>query len=132
MALTTTVKLFVALRCCELTAARFESVATVVNKLVLGTWATTGVHEITPALLITAFVGPLINEYEMGLTGTSESEAAFVTINGVSATMVRFVCGNRTGGTFISLTTTLKVLVALSGGNPPSVTTVVIVFVLGP
>jgi hypothetical protein len=31
-----------------------------VNTFVLGTWITTGVHEITPFVLTTAFVGPLV------------------------------------------------------------------------
>src|SRR5262245_60029595 len=46
--------------------------------------------------------------------------------------MVQLVCAGRTGGRLISLTTTVKLLVALSGGVPLSVTTDVIVFVLGP
>ena len=83
-------------------------------------------------MLIVAFVGPEISAYEIGLIGISESKAVFVTSNGVSATIVRFVCAGKTGGTFISLTTTLKLLVALSGGTPLSVTTLVIVLVLGP
>jgi len=103
-----------------------------VKRLELGTWLTTGVHVITPPLLITAFVGPVIKEYEIGLAGRSESEAVFVTTKAINATTVRFVCAGKTGGTLTSFTTTLKLLVALSGGKPPSVTTAVNVFVLGP
>src|SRR5207248_10453870 len=46
--------------------------------------------------------------------------------------MVRSLCGGRMGGLLISLTTTVKLFVVLSGGRPLSVTTVVIVLVLGP
>ena len=40
--------------------------------------------------------------------------------------------GDSTGGLFTSRTITVKLLVALKGGDPLSVTTVVIVFVPGP
>src|SRR5439155_7519578 len=45
---------------------------------------------------------------------------------------VRLVCAGNTGGLFTSVTTTVKLLVALSGGAPLSVTLMVIGFVLGP
>jgi hypothetical protein len=62
----------------------------------------------------------------------SESVAVFVTTSGVSSVTVRFVCAGSTGAELTSLTTTLKELVALSKGEPSSVTTTVTVFVLGP
>src|SRR5262249_43560093 len=46
--------------------------------------------------------------------------------------MVTFVWTGRTGAEFTSLTTTMKELVALRGGTPSSVTTTVMVLVLGP
>src|SRR3954454_1959584 len=62
----------------------------------------------------------------------SESEAVFVATNVVSAIIVRFGCAGKTGALFTSMTVTTKEFVALNGGIPLSVTTVVIVFVLGP
>src|SRR5437762_3336384 len=46
--------------------------------------------------------------------------------------MVRSPIAARTGALFTSLTTTLKDLVSLRGGEPSSVTRTVIVLVLGP
>ena len=64
--------------------------------------------------------------------GTSASNAVFVTIIVVSSTMVWLVCAGKTGGELGAVTITVKLLVALKGGTPLSVTTVVIVLVLGP
>src|SRR5713226_470258 len=55
-ALTTTVKLLVALR-----AGVPLSVTTVVNTLVLGTWLTTGLQLMIPLALMEALAGPLTN-----------------------------------------------------------------------
>src|ERR1051326_1956241 len=46
--------------------------------------------------------------------------------------MVRSAIAARTGALFTSVTTTVKLLVSLLGGEPLSVTRTVIVFVLGP
>src|SRR5580704_118035 len=64
-------------------------------------------------------------------TWMSESVAVFVTTSGVRPTMVRLVCAGSTGGLFKSLTTTVKLFVALRDGDPLSVTTVVITLVEG-
>jgi hypothetical protein len=64
--------------------------------------------------------------------GRSESLAVFVTANVLNAPMVRLVCNGRTGALLTSVTTTVKEFVALIGGNPLSVTTVVNVLVPGP
>src|SRR5581483_6044475 len=68
----------------------------------------------------------------IGLAGTFWSVAVFVTVIGVVATLLKLVCVGSNGGRFTSLPTTLKVLVALRACGELSVTTVVIVFVLGP
>ena len=67
------------------------------------------------------------------LAGTSESVAALVTASVVSSLIV-WLAGVwvNDGALFTSLTTTVKVLVALRFGEPLSVTTVVKVLVLGP
>jgi hypothetical protein len=62
----------------------------------------------------------------------SESEAVFVTTNGVSAVTVRLGWAGSVGALFTSVTTTLKEFVALNGGMPLSVTRVVKTFVPGP
>src|SRR5580765_7008941 len=64
--------------------------------------------------------------------GMSESVAVLVTVNNVNSAIVRFVCAESTGALFVSVTTTVKRFVALRGGDPLSVTTVVIRFVPGP
>src|SRR6266436_223710 len=64
--------------------------------------------------------------------GTSASVARFVTTSAVNSAMVWFVWFGSEGALFTSVTTTVKLLVALKGGTPLSVTMVVIVFVLGP
>src|SRR5881396_1786772 len=66
------------------------------------------------------------------LAGRSVSLAVFVTTNSLSSLIVWSGGTVRTGTPFTSLTTTVKLLVALSAGVPLSVTLTVIVFVLGP
>src|SRR6267143_7170053 len=88
----------------------------------------TGVQVMMPLASMIALVGP-VSTYVRVLAGRSGSLAVLVTTRLASPTMVRLVCVGKTGGLFTSLTTTLKLLVAL---NWPSVTTVVIVLVPGP
>src|SRR6266404_4080100 len=57
--------------------------------------------------------------------------AVLVTISRARALTVRVEMVGKLGGTFTSLTMTVKVLVALRGGVPPSVTTTWIVLVEG-
>src|SRR3954449_5261634 len=105
MALATTVKEFVSLRCWALTAAGLKSVTTVVNRLVLGTPPGTGVHVITPLVSITALVGATSKEYANTLAGRSESVAVFVTVRFARPAMVWLVCTGSTGGRLTSWTT---------------------------
>src|SRR5438874_1534063 len=67
------------------------------------------------------------------LAGRSGSLAVLVRVKVVSSLIVwsAGVC-RKVGALFTSLTTTVKELVALSGGEPLSVTVVVKVLVLGP
>ena len=58
------------------------------------------------------------------------SVAVFVTISVVNSATVVSACVGRIGGVFAGLTMTRKLFVALSGGEPLSVTTAVIVFVV--
>src|SRR2546421_4360905 len=53
-------------------------------------------------------------------------------VSSVSSLIVRLVCAGRTGALFTSVATTVKLFVALKGGDPLSVTLVVKTFVLGP
>src|SRR5205814_1790434 len=66
------------------------------------------------------------------LAGMSESVALFVTVSVDNSAMVTLVCAGSAGALFTSVTTTMKLLVALMGGAPLSVAMVVSVFVLGP
>src|SRR6266487_1154575 len=66
------------------------------------------------------------------LVGRSGSVAEADTASVVSSFKVWSAGTVNTGALLTSLTTTLKLLVPLSGGKPLSVTTVVRVFVLGP
>ena len=58
--------------------------------------------------------------------------AVLVTVNVAKTATVSVDCPGSTGAVFTSLTITVKLFVVLIGGDPLSVTTVVIVFVLGP
>ena len=66
------------------------------------------------------------------MAGMSVSVAVLVTMSWVSSLTLKLGCALRDGGEFTSRTITVKALVALSGGFPLSVTTVVKRFVLGP
>src|SRR5215831_4507972 len=62
----------------------------------------------------------------------SESLPVLVTTNVASAVIDRSPWAGSDGALFTSVTTTVKLLVALSGGVPLSVTRVVMTFVPGP
>ena len=85
-----------------------------------------------PLVLIVIPFGGLRSRYEILLAGISLSVAVLITVSVVRAEMVRSVCAGRIGALFTSLTVTVKLLVALKGGVPLSVTTVLTVLVLGP
>src|SRR3989442_1509433 len=109
------------------------SVTLNVIRLVLGPWASVGVQVSTP-LLESRFT-PTGADTRLKVNvfaGRSASLAAFVTVSVLSSVTVRSGGTVSTGALFTSLTTTIKLLVALNGGRPSSVTTVVIVLVLGP
>ena len=57
----------------------------------------------------------------------SASEAVLITVSGVCPKMVRLDCEGRIGATLISLTATVKVLLALKTGRPLSDTTTITV-----
>src|SRR5215468_2833109 len=123
---TTTLKLFVALN-----VGVPLSVTRVVIVFVLGPCASVGVQVITPELEIVAPAGAVNKVYVRVFRGKSLSMAVFVTIKVVNSATVASAWAGRTGGVFAGLTMTRKLFVALSGGEPLSVTTVVIVFVVG-
>jgi len=56
----------------------------------------------------------------------------FITVSSVSSLIVRVAWTGSTGALLTSSTTTVKLLVALRAGLPLSVTTVVMVLVVGP
>jgi hypothetical protein len=105
------------------------SVTRVVIVFVLGPCASPGVQVITPELEIVAPDGAANNVYVRVFGGESLSVAVFVTIIVVNSAIVVSPCAGRIGAVFAGLTMTRKLFVALSAGEPLSVTTVVIVFV---
>src|ERR1051325_537961 len=62
----------------------------------------------------------------------SGSEAVLVTTSVDNLLNVRSALPDQTRGVFTSLTTTVNLFVALSGGDPSSLTITTITFVLGP
>src|SRR6185503_12552275 len=124
---TTTVKLFVALR-----DGVPLSLTIVVIAFVLGPCVSVGVQVMIPFASITAPDGGLTKEYIRTLAGLSESIPVLVTVNDVSSATVRLVWAMRAGALFTSVTTTVKLFVALSGGLPLSVTIVLSRSVPGP
>src|SRR5205807_840795 len=70
--------------------------------------------------------------YVSVLAGTSASVALAVTASALNSSIVWLAGTLSTGATFTSRTVTVKLFVALNAGTPLSVTTTVIVFVLGP
>lgn len=100
---------------------------------VLGPCASVGVHVIKPELVFIAMpAGGEIRLNDSVFVGTSVSVAHTVTVSVASSLMFVFGGMFKTGGELTSLTVTLKELVAESGGEPLSVTTVVIVYTPGP
>src|SRR5437773_12204677 len=94
-------------------------------RLVLGPWASVGVQVSTP--LFGSRFTPLGAETKLKvnvLAGRSASLAELVTVSVLSSVTVRSVGTVSTGASFTSLTITLKLLVALKGGTPLSVTIV--------
>src|SRR5207247_1595121 len=125
---TTTVKLLV-----SLDGGAPLSVTRTVIRLVLGPWASVGVHVSTPLLGFKftpagADTRLKVNVLEIGRASRREG----VTVRGLSSVMVSSVRTCGTGMWFASVTTTVKLLVSLDGGAPLSVTRTVIRLVLGP
>src|SRR5215475_6396177 len=109
------------------------SVTTTVIVFVLGPWASLGVQVINP--LAGLIVIPVGGDRRLNIrmfAGMSGSVAEADTDKVVSSSMVRFAGTVRLGALFTSFTVTVKLLVELSGGDPSSVTTTVIVLTLGP
>src|SRR5205814_3556566 len=125
---TTTVKLLVALRGGAPLSVTFN-----VIRLVLGPCASVGVQLSTPVLASRRTpVGAETRPKLSVLAGRSASLTVLVTTNALSSLMVWPAGTVSTGALFTSCTTTMKLLVALRGGAPLSVTFTVIKLVLGP
>src|ERR1051326_282290 len=122
---TTTIKVLVAL-----SGGVPLSVTRVVNVFVLGPCASDGLQVMTPDAEIAAAAGATSNVYVSVLGAESVSEAVFVTVSVVNSAIVRLLCGGKTGAVFAGVTTTRKLFVVLSGGEPLSVATVVMVLVV--
>src|SRR2546423_906164 len=100
---------------------------------VLGSCAFVGVQVSTPELASSRTpVGAETRPKLSVLVGRSASLAMLVTTNVLSSLIVWSAGTVSTGALFTSCTTTMKLLVALRGGAPLSVTFNVIRFVLGP
>src|ERR1051326_3510389 len=103
-----------------------------VNVFVLGPCASVGVHVITPEGEMAAPVGAESKVYVSVFAGISGSVAVSTTVINVNSLIVRSAGAGRTGALLTSSTVTVKELVALFGGAPLSVATVVIVKTWGP
>src|SRR5438876_267626 len=109
------------------------SVTRTVIRLVLGPWASVGVQVSTPVLGFRFTPSGADTRLKVNVfTGRSASLAVIVTVSVLSSVTVCTVGTVSSGALFASVTITVKLLVALNGGTPLSVTTVVIVLVLGP
>src|SRR5437867_422611 len=125
---TTTVKLLVALR-----GGAPLSVTRTVIKLVLGPCASVGVQGSTQDLASRRTpYGAETRPKLSVLAGRSASLAVLVTTRALSSLFPTRRSSDLTGALFTSRTTTVKLLVALRGGAPLSVTRTVIKLVLGP
>src|SRR5689334_23183628 len=85
-----------------------------------------------PFVSIATPAGGFNNMYDRLFAGMSASMAELVTVSRVSSAIVRSGWAGKIGALFTSLTVTRKLFVALRGGLPSSVTTVVIVYTPGP
>ena len=103
----------------------------VVMVFVLGLCVWLGVQVMMPFALMLMPVGGLTSPYPVMVEWIFDSVAVLVTVSNVSS--LTFVCAmtGSTGATFTSTTTTVKLLVALNGGVPLSVTLTTTVFVEG-
>ena len=136
--LTTTTKLFVALSCFAFTAAAFVSVTTVVNVFVPGPCASVGVQVITPLVSIAAPAGGSISTDSSARWPAGRCPlAVLVTVSSVSSVIVRLVCAGSTGAAVHLVAPPprscwSRSTAAFTATAFVSVTTVVIVLVLGP
>src|SRR5204863_125206 len=104
-----------------------------VIRFVLGPCASVGVQVSTPELASRRTpVGAETRPKLSVLAGRSASLAVLVTTSVLSSLIVWFAGTVSTGALFTSRTTTVKLLVALRGGAPLSLTFNVIRLVLGP
>src|SRR5262249_7086231 len=117
--LTTTVKLFASLN-----AGEPLSVTRTMTLFVLGPWASLGVQLNTPvvALIVMPAGAPGSRLNVKVFAGTSGSVAVAVNDSVLPSLIVWLTIAASEGAEFTSLTTTLKVFVSLSGGEPLSVT----------
>src|SRR5690242_8377481 len=88
-------------------------------------WPAVGVQVKTPLGVMLAPLGGDTRLNVSVLVGRSASLAVLVTVRVLPTVSVRLVCAASTGARLISVTVTVKVLVALRVGRPLSVTTVV-------
>src|SRR5437762_2908643 len=124
---TTTVKLLVALR-----LGVPSSKTRTVTRLVLGPCASLGVQAIAPFAATVNPAGPDTSAKVSVLAGMSASVAVALTFNAVSSLIVWLAGIVSAGAVFTSLTTTVRLLVALRLGVPSSKTRTVTTLVLGP
>src|SRR5439155_18012848 len=109
------------------------SVTCTMTRFVLRPSVSAGVHVNTP-LWESRFIpaGADSRRKVSVLVGKSASVAVLVSTSVVSSLIVWFAGTVSTGARFASLTTTVKLLLALNGGEPLSVTCTVTRLVLGP
>src|ERR1051326_9244616 len=126
--LTTTLKLFVALR-----LGLPLSLTRTVTRFVLEPWSSTGVQLIAPLLPSMLMPAGAVNRAKVSvLAGISASVAVALTLKVVCSATVWSPGTVSTGARFTSFTITLKLFVALRLGLPLSLTRTVTRFVLGP
>src|SRR5580765_3637444 len=126
---TTTVKLRASLE-----GGEPSSVTSTAIRFVLGPCASVGVQVNTPlvALMLAPAGTPGSKLNVRVLAGRSGSVAVFVATNVLSSSIIWSAGTVSTGARFTSVTTTVKLRASLEGGEPLSVTSTVIKFVLGP
>src|SRR5206468_2464440 len=108
------------------------SVTVTAITLVLGPWASVGVHVSTPVDASSITPGGAEARLKVSVSaGTSGSIALFVTVSVVSSLTVWSGGVIKMGAPFTSFTATVKLPKSLNGGEPSSVTSTVIRLVLG-
>src|SRR6185369_6623217 len=97
-----------------------------------GPWAEVGVQAIAPADDTVSPVGPLTRAKVQVCTGMSASVAVALALKATSSSINWLGGSVSTGASFTSVTVKVKLLLALRGGEPSSVTLILTRYTPGP